>query len=198
MNPKIILASQSPRRAEILSQIKVPFSVVPSSFDEDSFPYDQNPESYVRELAENKAEVVSKAHPESIVIAADTVVFLEKRHFNKPSSFEEAVEFHRQLRGRWHSVWSGISIRQGKKHFSAAEETHVLFNALSDEQIKTYLNSITWHDKSGGYAIQGNGGALLVAQIKGCFYNVMGLPVNALQKLLTHFGIDLWQFLAKH
>ncbi len=190
----IILASQSPRRAEILSSLNIPFHIVPSHFDEESLPYENDPGAYVCALAEAKARSISQNHPDSIVIAADTVVFLDKVPYGKPPSREEAESYLSDLCGKWHSVFTGISVVKGSDHRQAAEETRVLFNPLTPTQIGAYLNAIRWEDKSGAYAIQGNGGSLLVSQIHGCFYNVMGLPVSVLQTLLLHFGVDLWQY----
>lgn len=194
----IILASQSPRRAEILSALNLPFHVVPSHFDEDSVPYDNHPGKYVCQLAESKAKSIAANHPDSVVIAADTVVFLDHVPYGKPPTREDAVRYLTELCGKWHSVYTGVSVIKGNMHRQAAEETRVLFNPLSQDQINAYLNAIQWQDKSGAYAIQGNGGSLLVSKIDGCFYNVMGLPVSVLQTLLLHFGIDLWNYFDRH
>lgn len=197
MTLDFILASASPRRAEILKSLALPFRVVVSHFDENSIPYEQDPEDYVKKIAFHKAESIAQQHPDSVVIAADTMVFLDKKPFGKPANREEAVSFLTELCGQWHSVFTGVSVVIGKNHMQSCEETKVLFNKLTTEQINSYLDGIHWQDKAGSYAIQGDGGALVVAQINGCFYNVMGLPINALQQLLVTFGIDLWQFFGR-
>lgn len=189
-----ILASASPRRAEILRSINLPFRVVASDFDESTIPYEQNPAEYVQKIAFHKAEYVAKNNPHAVIIAADTVVFLEKKPYGKPPTREDAVTYLTELCGHWHSVFTGVSVVVGNNHVQHYEETKVLFNKLNENQINKYLDAIHWQDKSGSYAIQGDGGALIVAQINGCFYNVMGLPVNALQYLLVTLGIDLWQY----
>ncbi|MFA6916575.1 MAG: nucleoside triphosphate pyrophosphatase [Parachlamydiales bacterium] len=197
MTLDIILASASPRRAEILKSIALPFRVIASDFDESTIPYEQNPAEYVKQIAYHKAEFVAEKHPTAVVIAADTVVFLDKKPFGKPPTREDAVAYLTELCGHWHSVFTGVSVVVGSNHVQHYEETKVLFNQLTLEQINKYLDAIHWQDKSGSYAIQGDGGALIVAQINGCFYNVMGLPVNALQYLLVTLGIDLWQFFGR-
>lgn len=198
MTEDIILASQSPRRAQLLTTLKVPFRIVPSNFNEESIPYHSHPTRYVCEIAEQKALAIAAQNPKSTVIAADSVVFLEDRPFGKPPTRQDAVDYLSQLCGKWHSVITGVSVIKDGRHEQLAEETHVLFNPLTHDQINAYLNAITWHDKAGAYAIQGDGGALLVSQIRGCFYNVMGLPINSLQVLMERFGLSLWNYFSAH
>lgn len=194
MLPKVILASQSPRRAEILKALRVPFVVDHPSFDEETHPYNHNSAAFVSELAHGKAVSIAPKHPEAVVIAADTLVFQNGRCFSKPVDRNMAVEFITALAGKWHSVFTGVCVAYNGQVRELAEETRVLFNPLTPAQVNIYLDAIDWRDKAGGYALQNNG-SLLVSKIDGCFYNVMGLPVNTLQKLFEHFGLSLWDYL---
>lgn len=196
MPNSLILASQSPRRAEILSAIGVEFTIAPSSFDEDQIAFDGDPQKYVCTIAEQKALIVSEQFPNDVVIAADTTVYCKGHNFGKPPTKEEAIRYLKALCGSWHSVFTGLSVIKNGVHIQQAEETKLFFNPLSEKEIDIYLSTIDWRDKAGGYAIQTNS-ALLLSKIDGCFYNAMGLPVNSLQSILAHFGINLWDFFAR-
>jgi septum formation protein len=192
---KLILGSQSPRRKEILSFFSLPFQQVSPHFDEEAVVFKGDPIEYVNTLAKGKLESLAKDFPEQILLTADTVVYREGNIYNKPADEEEAFQILKQLVGNWHSVYTGIAVQYQGKLFQAAEETQVLFNSLTDEQIHTYYHRLPYKDKAGGYSIQ-QAGSLIVKKIDGCFYNVMGLPINTLRDLLNKAGIDLWAHLS--
>jgi len=191
---QIILGSESPRRKEILSFFSLPFQQIASEFDENSVFFKGDPKLYAIELAKLKASTLAENHPNEIILTADTVVFCEGRLFNKPKSAEEAFEFLSFLSGKWHSVFTALAVINNHKKFSDVEETRILFHSLSPKQIFSYHDKIFFLDKAGGYAIQGTG-SIIISRIEGCYYNVMGLPINTCQKLLLNVGIDLWDYL---
>ena len=190
---KLILGSQSPRRKDILEYFNLPFVQVPSAFDEKSVSFDGDPKKYVQTLAEKKGEDLKSRFSSSAILTADTIVFLDGKVYNKPESIAEAFSMLKSLSGSWHSVFTAVSL-SGTTVFTEIEETKVLFNPLKDSEIESYLKNCHFMDKSGSYTIQQAGG-LLVDQIVGCYYNVLGLPIAATRKVLLHAGIDLWQYL---
>ena len=145
-------------------------------------------------LAESKAKCLTTQFPEEIIICADTVVYLEGKVYNKPKDKAEAAKFLGELSGKWHEVVTGVCIVKGSLICCEAETTRILFNTLSNSQIEQYLTHFAYSDKAGGYAIQ-QGGGIIVKKIEGCYYNVMGLPINTLSKILASFDIDLWKHL---
>ncbi|MBA3958378.1 MAG: septum formation protein Maf [Parachlamydiaceae bacterium] len=189
-----ILGSQSPRRREIFSYFSLPFEAVTPDFDEDSVHFDNNPEEYVCALSQGKADSLYPRFPYATIITADTIVYREGKIFGKPRDRQEALETFMSLAGNWHTVYTGVTVRQREKVFSRAEATRVLFNPMLPKQIDNYLDKVEWADKAGGYAIQKAGG-LIVRRIEGCYYNVMGLPINTVEKLLLHVGVELWDYL---
>lgn len=191
---EMILASQSPRRKELLAPFKLPLVVQPSSFDESTFEYQGDPVAYVLSLAEKKAEAVSRHYPTALVIGADTIVYQEGKVFEKPKNAQEAIDMLCHLSGRWHTVYTAISVQQGEKKHSAVEGTRVQLFSLTPQMVHRYQKAIGAFDKAGGYAIQG-AGYLIVKKIEGCYTNVMGLSLNLLRKLLLEFKVDLWSFL---
>lgn len=191
---RLILGSQSPRRKEILSYFSLPFEQATPPFDEDSVPFNGDPAAYVCSIAKGKAESLHKRFPDAIIVTADTTVYREGKNYGKPATEEQAFEFLSELVGQWHSVYTGITVYKGREEYSRAEETRVLFNPLTPEEIRHYHTKLHWSDKAGGYAIQMAGG-LIVRKIDGCYYNVMGLPINTLRDLLRNIGIELWEYL---
>lgn len=191
---QLILGSQSPRRKEILEFFSIPFTQANPLFDENSVPFNGNPEDYVCALSKGKAESLADKFPESIILTADTIVFHEGKVYGKPRDKNEAYQTLAELAGKWHSVFTGVTIQNKNMSFSQAEATHVLFNELTSEQVHRYITQINWADKAGGYAIQMQGG-IIVRKIEGCYYNVKGLPINLVENLLKHFGIELWNYL---
>lgn len=190
----IILGSSSPRRAQILQFFSIPFTQIASQFDEDSAIYEGNPYSYVDSLSLAKAKALVKNHEDHLILTADTAVFYENQVYNKPKNLKEAVTFLETFSGNCHSVISSLTLYSKGSFFTKNQETKVTFHTLQPHEIDTYLNHIEYLDKAGGYAIQGNG-MLLVQKIEGCYYNVMGLPINSLKELLLNANINLWDFL---
>lgn len=188
---RIILASASPRRVELLSQFECPFEVIPSHIDE-KHSDTETPEQVVMGLSYFKAYDIAKKNPDALVIASDTIVF-NGQILGKPKSIDEAEQMLRDLSGKSHQVYSGLALMhldKGKKIVSF-EKTEVVFNLLEDAQIKRYVQKDYPLDKAGAYAIQGIG-SLLVKEIQGDFFNIVGLPLSQLGKMLSqHFDIHL-------
>jgi septum formation protein len=189
---QLILGSQSPRRREILSFFNIPFKQVSPDFDEEAVPFHDNPQEYVQILAKGKADSLAHQFPHAVILTADTIVYREGKIYGKPKDQQEAFTFLKELSGRWHSVFTGLTVSCKGEDFQIFEETRVLFNTLTEEQMKQYHQALTFYDKAGGYMIQGAGG-LIVKRIEGCYYNVVGLPINALYSVLEQAGIDLWK-----
>ncbi|ABG87703.1 Maf-like protein [Clostridium perfringens] len=190
---KVILASKSPRRVEILEKIVKEFEVVQSNFDENTIDFKGDVEKYVKDLSRNKAIEVSKRLNEpSIVIAADTVVFQNGKVLEKPKSEEDAFSMLSSLSGNTHKVYSGICLinTYDDTVVTDCDCTEVKFSELNPRQIRNYINSGEPMDKAGAYGIQGLGGAF-VERIEGCYYNVMGLPLNKLYKALENYDITI-------
>lgn len=190
---KVILASKSPRRVEILEKIVKEFEVVQSNFDENTIDFKGDIEKYVKDLSRNKAIEVSKRLNEpSIVIAADTVVFQDGKVLEKPKNEEDAFSMLSSLSGNTHKVYSGICLinTYDDTVVTDCDCTEVRFSELNPRQIRNYINSGEPMDKAGAYGIQGLGGAF-VEGIKGCYYNVMGLPLNKLYKALENYDMTI-------
>lgn len=181
-NYRIILASASPRRQELVAQIGLTVEVVPSSFQE-TLPKSSysNPADYTVATAQGKAVAVSRSHPDSVVIGADTIVVVDGRIMEKPADSAGAVEMLGELSGRVHHVYTGVCVWYKGQVHTFYDDTEVCFTDLSKELISWYVGTGEPLDKAGGYGIQGKG-ALLVHRINGCYFNVVGLP---LQKLYT-------------
>ena len=183
-----VLASASPRRSAILSQLKIPFRVEPSDFDEtaDGLEAEDRPQKF----AEGKALDVSRKFPQEYVLGFDTLVCLDGKALGKPKDSQEAVAMLRFLNGKRHKVISGVAIAFGGKIVSSAREvTDVVFRHLTDKFIEEYVAFGEPMDKAGAYAIQGQG-ASLVKSVHGCFYNVVGLPVAKTLDLIAQLGDD--------
>lgn len=191
---QLILGSQSPRRMEILSFFSLPFTIATSNFDEEKIPFLGDPVNYVCEIAQNKAEALAPQFPHALILTADTTVYKDGKIYGKPANPEEAFQALSELAGQWHSVFTGVTLQSENQIWSTSEETRVLFNPLTSEEIRHYHKKLHWSDKAGGYAIQMAGG-LAVKKIDGCYYNVMGLPINSVRELLLKVKIDLWDYL---
>ena len=192
---RLILGSTSPRRREIISYFSLDFEQISPNYDEEvvQFPKD-DPTGYVLELAVGKAKSLCHQYPEALILSADTIVYKEGKVYGKPKTEADAFSAIQELQGGWHSVYSAVAVACNGKILSGYEETKVLMNTLDEAQIKRYLNALHWADKAGGYAIQ-LAGSLIVSKIEGCYYNVMGLPINTVNKLLNQVGFDLWDHL---
>ncbi len=182
--PPLILASASPRRAELLRQLKLEFEVVPSAAKE-VFDEHLSPLELCQLNAHRKARAVAKKIPDALVLGADTLVFLSHKIFGKPSDKDQARDMLAQLQGKTHQVVTGVSLIHLRAHAERifAVSTDVLFRPLTSQQIDEYLAKIDPLDKAGAYAIQENG-ELVVSEISGSFSNVVGLPIEKVQSEL--------------
>ncbi len=186
----IILASQSPRRRELLERLGLTFEVHAADIDETMD--DENPVAdEVARLSRRKAEAVAKTRPEDdLIIAADTVVVLDHRVLGKPKSEAEAAGMLKALSGRSHQVMTGVTARRGGRVLTGTEITEVHFRALSPQEIAAYVATGEPMDKAGAYGVQGLG-SIFVDRLGGDYYNVMGLPVCRLAGMLRELGIDV-------
>ena len=183
--PPVILASASPRRSELLTSMDIEFEVVPSHVEELLDGYDFIPdlcEAYAR----IKAEPIAELHPECLVLAADTMVYLEDIVYGKPTDLEDAHQMISKLQGRTHQVSTGVSLIYHNEEInrSLSVITNVTFLTLSSKQISEYLNKIDPLDKAGGYAIQ-EYKELISKKVSGSISNVIGLPVERLKEELN-------------
>ena len=194
---KIILASQSPRRKELLERMGIrDFETISPNVDESVF-HGLPPEELVRRLsAEKAAAVAGRAGEDAIVIAADTVVALEGAVLGKPADELDAFKMLSALSGVRHQVYTGVTVCRGGEKQTAHEVTDVTFRELSEEEIEHYIATGEPMDKAGAYGIQGYG-ALLIQGISGDYYNVMGLPVCRLGGMLARFGVDCLRLAAE-
>jgi len=186
---KLILASASPRRAEILHDAGFHFSVLSSAVDETVYP-GESPQDLVQRLAIAKAELAAaRTVGPAIVIGADTEVTLDGHIFGKPRSSEEARRMLEMLSARTHAVLTGVALIRlpDAERITFVESTLVHFAAISDEEITRYLATGETHDKAGAYAIQGHAGRF-IPRIEGCYFNVVGLPLARLTRALKELG----------
>jgi len=186
---KLILASSSPRRAEILANAGLPFSVLSSAVDESPHP-GETPAALVQRLANAKADLVTaRAVGPAIVLGADTVVVLDDKILGKPRSTEEAHHMLQQLSGRTHSVLTGVALIRlpdgERRQFT--ESTLVHFRPITAEELSSYLATEEPFDKAGSYAIQGQAGRY-IPRIEGCYFNVVGLPLSRVLTELQTLG----------
>lgn len=190
---ELILASNSPRRRELLGQIGIKnFKMISPDVDESVEP-GLSPAQIVERLSRRKAAAAAgKAGPDGLIIAADTVVALDGAVLGKPRNKEGAFAMLAALSGREHHVYTGVTVLQGERTVTEHEETAVTFRALEEEEIWGYIATGEPMDKAGAYGIQGLG-ALLVSGIRGDYCNVVGLPVFRLGRMLGRFGIHLLQ-----
>ncbi len=188
----IILASQSPRRANLLHQIGLIFSVVPSGIVEEMDP-SSSYEANVQRLALHKAQDVAKSFPEGIVIGSDTIVVIDGKILGKPATREHAVEMLQLLSGKTHTVYTGFAIVDAltKRYYIDFEKTDVTFRSLTGSEIVSYCNSGSPLDKAGAYGIQDDFGAVFVERISGCYYTVVGFPLAKFYTALTTFCTEL-------
>ena len=186
---KLILASASPRRAEVLRDAGYQFTVLSSAIDETPYPH-ESPGDLVLRLAQTKADLAAaRAVGPAILIAADTEVVLDGHIFGKPRSSDDARSMLEKLSGRAHTVITGVALIRlpDVERRSFVESTLVRFAPLSDEEISRYLATGEPHDKAGAYAVQGYA-ARYIPRIEGCYFNVVGLPLARLQQALTQLG----------
>lgn len=184
---KLILASVSPRRANLLRMIGLDFEVVDSQLDERNETY-SIPEVHVLELAQKKALKVAENIKNGLIVGADTIVVLNNQILGKPSDAKEAKQILRQLSGNTHTVYTGFALIEQPSGdiVSEYERTHVSFREIEAEEIDRYIRSGSPLDKAGAYGIQDQG-AIFIDRIDGCFYNVMGLPIAKFYRTLNNF-----------
>ena len=188
---KFILASQSPRRSKLLTQIGIIFETHPSNIIED-LSFNLPPSSLSMNFAKNKAKAVAKKYKSSWVIGADTIVNYKGKIFGKPNSFSEGNEMLRALSGKTHDVFTGVSIQniEKKMNMTFNERTKVTLKKLTDEDIFFYLKNHKPYDKSGSYGIQGYF-SVFVKKIDGCYFNIVGLPLHSLYLKLKSIEEEL-------
>ncbi len=190
----LILASQSPRRVEILSFFKIPFKQISSDFDESQIIFNTDPHHFALKVARGKALDVSHRFPDSIVLGADTIVHKNGKIYLKPENDAQASQFLRELSGGSLEVITAVCVQKGDLIYAESEVTRLVFHPLTDRQIEQYHNFVHFADKSGAFAIE-KAGSIILERIDGCFYNVLGLPINTTKNLLLRMGIDLWEYL---
>ncbi len=190
---RIILGSSSPRRREILSFFSLPFIQASPTFDEETLLFGGDPESFVKEMAEKKALSLKETFQDPI-LTADTVVYCHKSLYSKPKDEIDAYRMLKELNGCEAAVFTGLCLYFQEKVFLKAQKSSICFHDLSEKELKRYHKAFDCKDRSGGFYIQKAGG-IIVKEIKGCFYNIMGLPITATKELLQEIGIDLWDYL---
>lgn len=183
---EIVLASQSPRRKQLLEWAEIDFEIIVSDTDE-SFPNDLPVEEVAILIATDKAKAVQGKAKEKIILAADTIVVLDNEIINKPVDRNDAIEILNKLSGSHHKVITGVVILKDDKIVSFADTTDVEFHFLTQSQIEFYVDKYKPYDKAGAYAIQEWIGVVGIKCISGDFYNVMGLPVSRVIKALESF-----------
>ncbi len=185
---RLILASASPRRAQLLAQIGLEFLVVKSAFSETEI----YSEDDVEEQALAKARAVCNDFPREFVLGADTAVFNAGKALGKPRDENDAAEMLRSLSGQVHSVITGLALIKGKREITGREKTFVRMRTISEDEIAEYVSSGEPMDKAGAYGIQGRG-AVFVEKIEGCYFNVVGLPLARLTAMLESEGFSIWK-----
>ena len=186
---KIILASQSPRRQELLNNIGVKFEIIKSNFREDTSGLGNKPEDIAKKLAYGKAKDVSDRLKEGIILGADTIVVFDGEIYGKPKDEEDAIRMLNNLSGKTHQVITGVALidKENNKTLIDYETTSVTFNELTKDEIKAYIKSGDYIGKAGGYGIQ-NKGSIFIKRIEGCYFNVVGLPINKVYRMLKELN----------
>jgi len=192
-NPRIILASSSPRRKGLMTLLGIPFEVCPPGASE-AVEMSMEPALLAERLALRKAKEVALKARDALVIGADTVVVVNGLVLGKPKDANEAKQMLRTLSGRAHQVITGIAVCDTRsvplRWRLGHEVTEVVFDELNESVIDAYVRTGEGNDKAGGYAIQGRG-CVLVSKLNGCYFNVVGLPMFRLSKMLSHFGVEV-------
>jgi septum formation protein len=192
---KLILASRSPRRRQLLQALGVSVSVIESGFIEVNH-CGGSPGQHVQDNALGKARAAAARYKNALIIGADTVVVYRQRVLGKPKNMAEAMEYLQLLQGKTHAVYTGLGIIDTKENIAVAdfEKTLVTMRALNDREIRSYLKRIKPLDKAGAYAIQG-AGAIIINKISGCYYNVVGFPMAKLEEMLLRLEITLFDYM---
>lgn len=188
-SPRLILASASPRRKQLLAELGLAFDVVVANVTEHEDPA-TDPRTMVTHNAALKADWVAERHPEAYVLGADTTVFIDNTVLNKPADLTEARAMLQRLSGRTHVVFTGVALRHGQSGLKVDEgvSSEVTFKALDDAVIEAYFQIVNPLDKAGAYGIQ-EGRDLIIAGWRGSFSNIMGLPMEATKQILTRWGL---------
>ncbi len=186
--PRLILASQSPRRRELLSLIGLAHEVVPANIEESVLP-DELPAIHAERLAREKAATIASLHPTAVVIGSDTIVVLDGQILGKPTDIADATRMLTKLSGRTHTVLTAVAVARGAALVASVESVEVTFRTLSESRIASYLATGEPMDKAGSYGIQGFG-ATLVERIHGDYFAVMGLALGRLIDLLGAVGVE--------
>jgi septum formation protein len=184
---RVVLASGSPRRRDLLNLIGIEHEVGPANIDETMRPHEV-PRRHAERLAREKASAVAMRDPDLITIGADTVVVINRKVLGKPADADDAARMLRMLSGREHTVITAVAVSRGRKLRSAIEEVRVKFRRLRDDEIEAYIASGEPMDKAGAYGIQGYG-ATIVERIEGDYFAVMGLPLMRLVGLMRDVGV---------
>jgi septum formation protein len=185
---RVVLASSSPRRHDLLDLIGIEHEVIPANVDE-SVRGRESPAMHAERLAREKAGVIAGREPQSVAIGADTIVLIDGKILGKPANSVDAGSMLRLLSGRVHTVVTAVAVARGKKIVSGVEKVSVTFRELSDDEIDAYIATGEPMDKAGAYGIQGFG-ATIVERIEGDYFAVMGLPLVRLVSLLEEVGVD--------
>ena len=189
---KLVLASASPRRQELLGRMGIQDFDVRVPDTEENFPQGLSPREVVCYISREKSDAAAAlCTDDEIVITADTMVFLDDRRLGKPKDAADALAMLTALQGRRHTVCTGVTVRQGSRILTEAESTEVCFRPATEEELRAYIATGEPMDKAGAYGIQGLG-ALLVEGIQGDFFNVMGLPILRLSRMLSTFGVTFF------
>ena len=189
---KLVLASGSPRRQELLQRMGIQDFDVRVPDTEENFPQGLSPREVVCYISREKSDAAAAlCTDDEIVITADTTVFLDDRRLGKPKDEADALSMLTALQGRRHTVCTGVTVRQGSRILTEAESTEVCFRPATEEELRAYIATGEPMDKAGAYGIQGLG-ALLVEGIQGDFFNVMGLPILRLSRMLSTFGVTFF------
>ena len=183
---RLILASSSPRRRELMTQAGFTFDVLASNIDETRHP-NESPTDYVRRLALEKASAIAALHPNATVLGADTTVVFEGEVMNKPTSLADAERMLQTLSNKTHRVHTGLAVVTAASTRTHVETTHVIFREITPTELTTYLASGDALDKAGAYGIQGYA-ARWIPRIEGDYFNVVGLPLSAVVNLLKTVG----------
>ena len=194
----IVLASASPRRQEILQGLGLLFLVDPSRIPEPGPRSGEPPPRFAVRTARAKALAVASKHLSGLVVAADTIVIVRNRILGKPASDEEAGDMLRSLSGRWHEVITGLCIVDCKSGRTRCSHTtsRVHFRRLTQDEITWYLRTGEHRDKAGAYAIQGHA-SLFIDRIEGCYFNIVGFPVSAFERLCRQLGVSLLELVLR-
>jgi septum formation protein len=185
---RVILASGSPRRRDLLRMVGIDHEVISADIDESYLP-GEPPIAHAERLAREKGRVVAERHPEALVLSADTIVVIDGEVLGKPVSEEEAVRMLRRLSGRTHTVFTAVAVTWHGRTDSSVEAVTVTFRPMSDALIRAYVATGEPMDKAGAYGIQGYG-ATLVERIDGDFFAVMGLAIGGLIELVRQAGAE--------